>query len=331
MKNLRWDGKINRERFPGSLRHQWRVHQVRDPEQQLRGSNKCKFNTLKIDFAAKLKVSEVKVTQATSSANTASNKAKEANDQIKKLATNAGLGQYQKKRVLRDTDDIVNETQDKYQEEIKPKLTISSTAVSPLSTESKQSTIRLEKNNSLEFAYGWCEGGLRPYYFSSSENMSGSSRFLWLIALRPDQWSQVWFEGNIPSRFSEQLEAIRGKSLVFSGRQPQASIDFVACSSTDARSLSLGEYPRVTLLLDMPRCMPINKNQSQLLGVKHSDVGSVTTHVDRFLLYKCPKVKLKPTVHRSVGSVIEHKRYLPSHNHPEEAIQTSALLPIANR
>ena len=44
---------------------------------------------------------------------------------------------------------------------------------------------------------------------------------------------------------------------------------------------------------------------------------------------KCPTVKLKPTVHRSVGSVIEHKRYLPSHDHPEGSIETNALLPIA--
>ena len=56
-----------------------------------------KFNSLKTDFAAKLKALEVKVTQATSSANTASNKTKEANEQIKKLATKSELAQYQKK------------------------------------------------------------------------------------------------------------------------------------------------------------------------------------------------------------------------------------------
>ena len=56
-----------------------------------------KFSSLKTDFAAKLKALEVKVTQATSSANTAGNKAKEANEQIKRLATKAELAQYQKK------------------------------------------------------------------------------------------------------------------------------------------------------------------------------------------------------------------------------------------
>jgi len=52
---------------------------------------------MKTEFAAKLKAFEVKVTQATSSVNTASNRAKEANDQIKKAATKAELSQYQKK------------------------------------------------------------------------------------------------------------------------------------------------------------------------------------------------------------------------------------------
>ena len=182
----------------------------------------------------------------------------------------------------------------------------------------------------MEFAYGWCDGGLRSYDLSSSANVSGSSGFLWLLALRPAQWSQVWFDGNIPSRFIKQVEAAWGSSLAFSGRQSQASIDFVACSFVDAQSLRLVDYPRVTFLLDVPRSVPINKSHSQLIAVKHSAVGGVTTHVGKFLLYKCPTVILKPTVHRSVGSVIEHKRYLPSHDHSDGAIETNALLPIAN-
>ena len=69
---------------------------------------------------------------------------------------------------------------------------------------------------------------------------------------------------------------------------------------------------------------------SKFYGVKHSNVGGVTTHVGRFLLYKCPAVTLKSTVRRSVGSVIEHKRYIPSTDNPEGAIHTSDLLPINN-
>ena len=64
----------------------------------------------------------------------------------------------------------------------------------------------------------------------------------------------------------------------------------------------------------------------QFLNVQHADVGGFTTHEGHFLLTHCPSVKLQATVHRSIGSVIEHKHY--GNDNISGRISTNDLLPI---
>ena len=57
-------------------------------------------------------------------------------------------------------------------------------------------------------------------------------------------------------------------------------------------------------------------------------MGGVTTHTSHFLLFDCPTVMLPATVQRTIGSVIEHKRVLPSSDNTANCITSADLLPF---
>ena len=168
------------------------------------------------------------------------------------------------------------------------------------------------------------EGGIRTHNLSAIANVSGSSGFLWLLSLCPYQWSTIYFEGNIPSLFESQITAEWGSRLVYQFPHPTVCIDLVACTSKESSKLSEVPYARVVLLTTPIRWVSL----AQFLSIKHRDVGGVTTHESKFLLFKCPTVELQQTVQRSIGCVIEHKRHLPSSDHADNCITSDDLLPI---
>ena len=179
----------------------------------------------------------------------------------------------------------------------------------------------------LEFQYGWCEGGMRQQELLGTANIYGSSGFLWLLTLRPHQWETIYVGSKIPSFLYKQIDAIWGKRLLFtSDRNPKANIDFVACLPSEIVTLVETTNPRVIFLLG--RARRIKMTGRQFLIVRHSDVGGVTTHVGYFILTHCPPVKLKETVHRSIGSVIEHKRHISGTSSSETYISPGDLLPF---
>ena len=197
-------------------------------------------------------------------------------------------------------------------------------SVSPsLSTQPKEL-----QPSKLEFQYGWCccEGGLKVHELSATANISGSSGFLWLLTLRPHQWSGISFHGLIPIDFEHQISTIWGNKISRSNRNANASIDFVACHPTDLHQFDDIDIPQVTFLTERSRSISLGSRK--LLKIKHDEVGGVTTHIGHFLLSKCPPVALVPTVRRTIGSVIEHKRHLPSTDKANSCISPSDLLPI---
>jgi len=64
------------------------------------------------------------------------------------------------------------------------------------------------------------------------------------------------------------------------------------------------------------------------MTIQHKDVGGVTTQTARFVLSKCPRIVIPEMVQRSVGSVIEHKRWLSSIDGTSNFITREELLPI---
>jgi len=105
----------------------------------------------------------------------------------------------------------------------------------------------------LEFEYDWCEGGLKTQELSAKANINGSLGFLWLLTLRPHQWSSILFQGSIPHDLEKQIENTWGSKISFSTDNPNASIDFVACLPSETLEFKGTDIPQVIFLLTKGR------------------------------------------------------------------------------
>jgi hypothetical protein len=154
-------------------------------------------------------------------------------------------------------------------------LPLSSILPSSESTESIVDPEHTAADRSLRFAHGVVDGGVRTHDVEASCYIQGSSGFIWLLTLRPSEWSSVILLGSIPERLLEQINTAWNKKLCTVQLLPKQTPDVAfGCGSVGEFSSLFAQTPTPSIwrFTEKPRRL---QSEGQFIRLAHQHVGGL--------------------------------------------------------
>ena len=178
-----------------------------------------------------------------------------------------------------------------------------------------------------EYVRGVFTQGLRQSTPSASCWTWGTLGFLWLLALRPEEWAQVGFFGSIPSYWSLSIRSRWGERLVpgstfasLSTAVPSPHVGFVGSDFASLRSdlndfsspfpvvVFLGGKPRRKAKLQRRSWSPLSQMWHT---VSHAELGGSTDFTTDFLVVgHTHPLSLEPAIPQTIAAILDHGSYL---------------------
>ena len=169
--------------------------------------------------------------------------------------------------------------------------------------------------------------GVRTTQWTGTCIIFGSSGFLWLLCLRPTEWSKVYLLASIPAwcrapihkRWASRLTtgplwSSATPSVAFGcGPVSDATSSLQALPFTGPRLLALTDWPRRVDRFTRSVTSQFVANVSTLA---HSVVGGVTQHKLLWVSLGLPSLVVPPTVPLTVGAILEHRHWLRPCDNP---------------
>jgi len=209
-------------------------------------------------------------------------------------------------------------------------LPLSSILPSRESTEAIVDPEHTATDRSLSFAHGVVDGGVRTHDVEASCYIQGSSGFIWLLTLRPSEWSSVVLLGSIPERLLEQINTAWNKKLCTVKLLPRSKLQMsFGCGSVGEFSSLFAQTPTPSIwrFTEKPRRL---QSEGQFIRLPHQHVGGVTSEVGYFFIRNSKTLVTPLTVRRNIGSVIDHGRFLPTTKSYDDFVDSTSILPAGS-